>query len=397
MARKNGKTQLVAGLGLCHLLGPEAEGRGEVYAAANDKMQSGKTFAEMTAILDEHPELDARVNVIKFSKRIEVLHGHGKGSIFAALSADASTKQGLSPSFTIYDELGTAPKRDLYDALDTAMGARDNPLMCVISTQAASDHAVLSELVDYGKKVNAGEITDATFHLTLYAADEGDDPWSEDTWRKANPALGDFRSLEDVQRQAAQAERMPAREQSFPNLILNQRVDAHVRFLAKAEWDRNGGKVNMAALNGRECYGGLDLSQSRDLTAFVLVFPDGQGSFDVLPRFFLPENGIRDKAELDRVPYDLWAKQGFLTLIPGATVDPSFVAEAIAEACEAYDVQRIAYDRWRIEDLKRELDRIGAEPPLEPFGQGSGTWPRRWTRWNVWWSRRNCATVATRS
>lgn len=115
MARKNGKTQLVAGLGLCHLLGPEAESRGEVYAAANDKQQSGKTFAEVVAILDEHPELDARCNVVKFSKRIEVLSGQGKGSIFAALSADASTKQGLSPSFTIYDELGTAPKRDLYE------------------------------------------------------------------------------------------------------------------------------------------------------------------------------------------------------------------------------------------------------------------------------------------
>lgn len=370
MARKNGKTQLVAGMALCHLMGPEAESRGEIYAAANDKLQSGKTFAEMVAILDEHPELDARVNVVKFSKRIEVLRGHGKGSIFAALSADASTKQGLSPSFTVYDELGTAPKRDLYDALDTAMGARENPLMCVISTQAASDHAVLSELVDYGKKVNAGEITDPSFHLTLYAADTDDDPWDEETWLKANPALGDFRSLEDVKRQAAQAERMPTREQSFRNLILNQRVDAHVRFLAKAEWDANGAAVDYSSLAGRECYGGLDLSQSRDLTAFVLVFPDDKGGFDVVPRFFLPANGIDDKSDLDRVPYNIWAKQGFITLIPGATVDPSFVAEAIAEACAEYDVQRIAYDRWRIEDLKRELDRMGADTPLEPFGQG---------------------------
>ncbi|MEP4260256.1 MAG: terminase TerL endonuclease subunit [Rhizobiaceae bacterium] len=370
MARKNGKTQLVAGLGLCHLLGPEAENRGEVYAAANDKTQSGKTFAEMVAILDEHRELDARVNVVKFSKRIEVLTGAGRGSIFAALSADASTKQGLSPSFTIYDELGTAPKRDLYEALDTAMGARDNPLLCVISTQAASDHAVMSELIDYGKKVNTGEVSDPSFHLTFYGADMDDDPWSEATWIKANPALGDFRSLDDVKRQAAQAKRMPAAEQGFRNLILNQRVEAHVRFLAKAEWDANGGAVDYDGLAGRECWGGLDLSQSRDLTAFVLVFPDDQGGFDVVPRFFLPENGIRDKSELDRVPYDVWAKQGFLTLIPGSTVDPGYIAEAIAEACAEFEVQRIAYDRWRIADLKRELDRIGAETPLEPFGQG---------------------------
>lgn len=370
MARKNGKTQLVAGLGLCHLLGPEAESRGEVYAAANDKAQAGKTFSEMVAILDEHPELDARVNVIKFSKRIEVLTGQGKGSIFQALSADASTKQGLSPSFTIYDELGTAPKRDLYEALDTAMGARDNPLLCVISTQAANDHAIMSELVDYGLKVISGEEEDPSFHLTFYGAGEDDDPWSEETWRKANPALGDFRSLEDVKRQAAQAKRMPSKEQAFRNLILNQRVDAHVRFLAKAEWDANAGPLDFAELDGRQCWGGLDLSQSRDLTAFVLVFPDGEGGFDVLPRFFLPEQGIREKSEQDRVPYDLWARQGFLTLIPGPVVDPSFVAEAIAEYCDTYDVQLIAYDRWRIEDLKRELGKMGAKPPLEPFGQG---------------------------
>ena len=370
MARKNGKTQLVAGLGLCHLLGPEAESRGEVYAAANDKSQSGKTFMEMVAILDEHPELDARVNVVKFSKRIEVLHGQGKGSIFQALSADASTKQGLSPSFTIYDELGTAPKRDLYEALDTAMGARENPLLCVISTQAASDHAVMSELVDYGHKVNSGEVSDPSFHMTFYGAGEDDNPWDPDTWKRANPALGDFRSLEDVERQAAQAQRIPSKEQAFRNLILNQRVDAHVRFLAKAEWDANAGAVDYEALSGRECWGGLDLSQSRDLTAFVLVFPDDKGGFDVLPRFFLPEQGIREKAELDRVPYDLWARQGFLTLIPGAVVDPSFVAEAIAEASQEFKIQRIAYDRWRMEYLKREFDRLGADLPIEAFGQG---------------------------
>ncbi|WP_299821344.1 terminase TerL endonuclease subunit [uncultured Jannaschia sp.] len=370
MARKNGKTQLVAGLGLCHLLGPEAEGRGEVYAAANDKAQSGKTFSEMVAILDAHVELDARVNVIRHSKRIEVTTGHGKGSIFAALSADASTKQGLSPSFTIYDELGTAPKRDLYDALDTAMGARDNPLLCVISTQAANDTAVMSELVDYGLKIEAGEVEDPSFHLTFYGADEDDDPWSEATWHKANPALGDFRSLGDVRRLASQAKRMPAAEQSFRNLILNQRVEAHVRFIAKAEWTANGGAVDFAALEGRKCWGGLDLSQSRDLTALVFVFPDDAGGFDVLPRFFLPAQGIEDKSDQDRVPYDLWARQGLLTLIPGAVVDPGVIAETIAEACETYDVQRIAYDRWRIEDLKRELGRIGAEPPIEPFGQG---------------------------
>lgn len=369
MPRKNGKTQLVAGLALCHLIGPEAESRGEVYAAANDRFQSGKTFNEIVAILDNHPELDARVNVTKFRKEIEVLTGAGKGSIFAALSADVAGKHGLSPSFIVYDELGQAPKRDLYEALDTAMGARDNPLMCVISTQAADDHAVMSELVDYGLKVNAGEIEDPAFHLTFYGAADGDDPWSYDTWAKANPALGDFRSLKDVERQAAQAQRMPAAEHGFRNLILNQRVSAHVRFIARAEWDANAGQPR-PDLDGRPCYAGLDLSASRDLTAFVLVFPDEAGGFDVLARFYLPEANLHEKSEADRVPYDVWARQGWLTAIPGAVVDPSFVAQDIAEAAAQYDLQGLAYDRWRIEDLKRELNALGAVLPLKEFGQG---------------------------
>lgn len=370
MARKNGKTGLVAGLALCHLAGPEAEPRGEVYAAANDRFQAGKVFNEIVAILSQHPELDERCNIIRFRKEIEVLEGAGKGSIFAALSSDAATKLGLSPSFTVVDELGYAPKRDLYDALDSAMGARENPLLIAISTQAPDDLHVFSTLVDYGLKVQAGEVEDPSFHLTLFSAPEGDDPMSRETWLKANPALGDFRSEGDVARQAAQAERIPSKMQDFRNKILNQRVAAHVRFIAKAEWDACGGAVDHEALKGRTCFGGLDLSAARDLTAWVLVFPMDDGTMHVVPRFFLPENGIADKAEADRVPYDVWARQGLLTLIPGSTIDPGFIAEAMAEDAARFDIQAVAYDRWRIEDLKRELSGIGAELNLVPHGQG---------------------------
>ena len=370
MARKNGKTGLAAGLALCHLLGPEAEPRGECYAAANDRFQAGKMFAEMVAIIGQHPELEARCNIIRFRKEIEVLDGKGAGSIFAALSSDAATKLGLSPSFTVVDELGYAPKRDLYDALDSAMGARDNPLLIAISTQAPDDNHVFSTLIDYGLKVNAGEIVDPSFHLTLFTAPESDDPMARETWLKANPALGDFRSEEDVARQAAQADRIPSKMQDFRNKILNQRVAAHVRFIAKAEWDACNGAVDLSGLKGRKCFGALDLSAARDLTAWVLVFPADDGTFDVLPRFFLPENGIADKSEADRVPYDVWAKQGLITLLPGATIDPGFVAEAMAEDAARFDIQAVAYDRWRIEDLKRELTAIGTEMNLVPHGQG---------------------------
>ena len=370
MARKNGKTQLAAALALCHLLGPESEPRGEVYSCALTRDQAAKLYAEMVAILDAHDELADRCNVIRFKKEIEVLFGIGAGSVYVALSADAGSKLGLSPSFTVYDELGSAPNRALFDAMDTATGARDDPLMMCISTQAATDHAVMSELIDYGLKIDDGDIVDNSFHLTLHTAPDDADPWEPKTWELANPALGDFRSLEDVKRQAAQARLVPSKESAFRNLILNQRVSAISRFIHKREWDACSGDVPLGALEGRECYGGLDLGATRDLTAFVLVFPNEDGSLYVVSRFFMPEANIIERASEDRVPYDIWAKQGFITLIPGSTIDPGFVAEELFQAAQKYDLKTVAYDRWRIEDLKRELALFGAILPLEPFGQG---------------------------
>ena len=370
MARKNGKTQLAAALALCHLLGPEAEPRGEVYSCALTRDQAAKLYAEMVAILNAHPELDDRCNVSRFKKEIEVLTGPGAGSIYVALSADAGSKMGLSPSFTVYDELGSAPNRHLYDAMDTASGARDNPLLMIISTQAAADHAVMSELIDYGLKVDSGEIDDPSFHLTLYTAPTKADPWDPETWLLANPAMGDFRSLQDVERQAAQARLVPSKESAFRNLILNQRVSAVSRFIHKAEWDRCADPVDVSSLDGRICFGGLDLGATRDLTAFVLVFPGDDRFIDVVCRFFMPEANIKGRSDEDRVPYDLWADQGYITLIPGATIDPSFVAACIHEASLIYSIEALAYDRWRIEDLKRELGIFNTPPSLVAHGQG---------------------------
>lgn len=370
LARKNGKTQLAAALALCHLMGPEAEMRGEVYSCALTRDQAGKLYLEMVAILKAHPELDDRCNVVSFKKEIHVLFGVGEGSLYAALSADAGSKLGLSPSFVVYDELGSAPNRHLYDAMDTAMGARDNPLLMCISTQAAADHHVLSELVDYGLKVEAGDVTDPSFHLTLYAAPQDADPWEPATWALANPALDDFRSFEDVERQAAQASLVPSKESAFRNLILNQRVSAVSRFIHKAEWDRCKGSVDAKAMAGRKCFGGLDLGATRDLTALALAFPNDDGTIDVLCDFFMPANNIAERSNEDRVPYDLWARQGHITLIPGSTIDPGFIADVLANHAETYDLEAIAYDRWRIEDLKRELGLIGVSLPLVPHGQG---------------------------
>jgi phage terminase large subunit-like protein len=186
MGRKNGKSQLAAALALCHLCGPEAESRGEVYSCANDRFQSGRIFNEMVALINHHPTLSARTNITSFRKEI---HDLVNGSIYVALTAEAKTKMGLSPSFVIYDELGSADNRALFDAMDSAMGGRENPLMLVISTQAADDFAPMSQLIDYGLQLKGGDIRDPAFHLTLYSAPEDADPWSRKSWRAANPAL----------------------------------------------------------------------------------------------------------------------------------------------------------------------------------------------------------------
>lgn len=367
MARKNGKTGLAAGLALCHLSGPEAEPRGQVYSAANDRAQAAILYNEMAAIIAQVPFLDERVSLRRHAKEMEDFEN---GSVYAALSADVPGKHGLSPSFVVYDELGQAPKRDLLDALDTAMGARAEPLMLVISTQAADDLAPMSELIDYGQRVTAGDIDDPSFHLTHYAAPDDADPWSPETWKLANPALGDFRSLEDVARQAAQAQRIPSKEAAFKNLILNMRVAAETKFLPVSEWKACGADLR-PDLEGKPCWLALDMAATRDLTALVAVFPDDDGGVDAMAQFYLPGDGLADRGERDRVPYTVWRDMGFLTATPGAATDPRFIAATVAQLCSRFNAQALAYDRWRIETFKMALADEGvADLEMIEHGQG---------------------------
>jgi phage terminase large subunit-like protein len=363
MARKNGKSQLAAALALCHLCGPEAESRGEVYSCANDRFQAGRIFNEMVALISHHPVLSARTNITSFRKEI---HDLVNGSVYVALTAEAKTKLGLSPSFVIYDELGSADGRALFDAMDSALGARENPLMLVISTQAADDFAPMSQLIDYGLQLKGGEIHDPAFHLTLYSAPEDADPWSKKAWRAANPALGDFRSLADVERLAKQAQRMPARENAFRNLILNQRVAAEARFMDQAAWRACSGEPNIPV--GARVYAGLDLGATRDLSALVVVWEDGDGVFHVQPYCWLPGD-LKERSEQDHAPYEAWVKLGWIMPI-GPTTDPKAIAHKIAQINGQNHITALAFDRWRINDLKRELDAIGCHVPVEPHGQG---------------------------
>lgn len=365
--RGNGKTGLIAGLCLAHLLGPESEQRGEVYSAAIDKIQAGLIFSEMRAIVEAKPELEERVNIQRFQKIIEVIDGDGKGSVYESLSADVRRAHGLAPSLWVYDEFAQAKTRELLDNLMTAMGKRTESLGIVISTQAADDHHPLSAMID-----DALQGHDPTTYCQLTAAPDDCDPFNEEVWKAANPAWGVFLDEAEFRAQAARAERVPSFRQRFLNLRLNMRVDAEEKFIRATEWDACAEPVDLEKLAGRKCYGGLDLGSTRDLTSLVLVFPAADGSFDVLPFFWCPRDNLLDRETTDKVPYWTWAHNDppLIEPTPGAATDHSFVVHRLGELAQQFDIQTVGFDRWRILDLQRQLAEEGIDVRLEPFGQG---------------------------
>jgi phage terminase large subunit-like protein len=289
------------------------------------------------------------------------------GVRYKALAAEASTTFGFSPVLVIHDELGQVrgPKSALYDALETAMGAHDNPLSIVISTQAPTAGDLLSQLIDYAKLG-----TDQQQKLILFTAAEAgaiDDP---ETWRQANPAIGDFLSLEEVRLAAEKAMRMPSFESAFRNLHLNQRVSAFSQLFSLSIWEANGDEPDMEAFETGPVYGGLDLSGRQDLTALVLVAEAAPGHWQVWPHFWTPADTIQDRAQRDRAPYDVWARDGLITAVPGVTIDYGFVARRIGELRRRCNIRSIRFDRWRIDELRAALSAIGVNVNLEECGQG---------------------------
>lgn len=361
--RKNGKTALSSFLTLLHLCGPEARPNSQLYSAAQSREQAAILFALAAKIVRMSPELSEYVVIRDTAKQ---LFCPDLGTLYRALSAEASTALGLSPAFAVHDELGQVrgPRSELYEAIETAAGAQEAPLSIVISTQAPTDADLLSVLIDDAKTG-----ADPTTKLFMFSADKAMDPFSEDAMKAANPAYGDFLNPEEVKRQADAARRMPSRESSYRNLILNQRVSQQSPFIPQVTWTACGGEPDPGALASGPVYIGLDLSARNDLTALVSIV-QCDGYWHVFPDFFAPKLGIEDRALRDRAPYDLWAREGVLTATPGASVDYTTVAERLCNLCDEYDVAQIAFDRWRIDVLKAELAKMGRELPLVPFGQG---------------------------
>lgn len=360
--RKNAKTSLAAFLLLLHLVGPEARPNSQLYSAAQSRDQAAILFGLAAKIVRMSPSLVSYVGVRDTAKQ---LYCDEIGTLYRALSADASTAYGLSPVFTVHDELGQVkgPRSELYEALETASAAQEQPLSIVISTQAPTDADLLSLLIDDAAK---GE--DPSQKLWLYTAPVDDDPFEEETIRKANPAFDHFMNKVEVLKMAADAKRLPSREASYRNLVLNQRVEARNPFVTRSVWLDNGAMPE--SLAGKAVYGGLDLSSVNDLTALVLVSEEG----DVIPTFWLPGDGIHEKSRNDRVPYDVWAEGGLLCTTPGRAIEYEFIAHQLRAVFDSYDVRAIAFDRYNMRFLRPWLDRAGfTESELErfiEFGQG---------------------------
>jgi phage terminase large subunit-like protein len=362
-----GKTGLSAGLGLCHLLGPEAIERGEVYSAAIDRGQASILFNEMKAIIEAVPEFTARTNVVKHFKKIEVLDGDGKGSVYEALSNDARRGHGLAPSFWVYDELGLVKDRELLSALEKGMSKQPHPLGIIISVQAADDDHPLSEIIDDGL-----EQFDPTTVVRLHAAPDDADPFDEQTWRGCAFALGKFLSIQTYRKEAERARRIPSTLAGFRNFMLNQRVAADERLIGRDDWLACGGEVDVEVLRGRKCWGGLDLSSTTDLTALVLVFEGDP--MPVLPFFWMPKGKVDELGHTDHKTYRAWVEMGLIETTHGRAIDKLAIALKLGEISGLYDLQAIGYDDWRFADLQKLLFDEGLDRlPLRAMRQGFKT------------------------
>lgn len=362
IGRKNGKTALIACLLLAHLVGPVAVQNSQIISGAMSRDQAALVFNLAVKMIQLNSKLSNIISIKPSGKR---LIGLPMNVEYKALAADGKTAQGLSPVLAILDEVGQVQgsQSAFVDAITTAQGAHKNPLLLTISTQAANDADLLSIWID-----DAKNSADPHTVCHVYTADSSLNITDPQAWQQANPALGIFRSVDDIRKLADKANRMPSFENTFRNLNLNQRVSTVSSFVSQDVWKENGKQPSKTAQ--LTVYGGLDLSARTDLTALVLVGQDDDGKVSVYPYFWSPKIGIADRAKRDRVPYDVWARQGFLRTTAGATVDYAQVVQDIADILQDFDISAIAFDRWRIDIFKKELELQGINLPLVPFGQG---------------------------
>lgn len=351
--RKNGKSTKLAGVGIFALIA-DGEAGAEVYAAATKKDQARIVFDEARRMVRGSPQLSAAVNVFKLNMSVDKT-----ASKFEPLSADEKTLDGLNPSTVIIDELHKHKTRAVLDVLDTAQGARRQPLLWIITTAGGDEpDTAYADEHEYAEKVLEGVLDDDGFFAFVAQADDPakwDDPIE---WAKANPNLGISVQLSYIEQQARQAKGSPARLAAFKRLHLDIRTSSTVRPIPAELWNQNTeGAIDLAALRGRECHVGADLSTRIDLTAAVKLFPPIAAGerWKILARLWIPEDMVAEAEKRDRAPYKRWIEEGWIEASPGNVIDQDLVAERIISDAAIYPPLSIAFDPNNANWLDRRL------------------------------------------
>lgn len=365
--KKMGKSELAAAVALLLCCGDNEE-RAEVYGCAADRQQATIVFDVAADMVRMCPALNRRVKILASQKRIIF---QPTNSFYQVLSAEAYSKHGFNIHGVVFDELHTQPNRKLFDVMTKGSGdARTQPLYFLITTAGTDKHSICYETHQKAKDILEGRKIDPTFYPVIYGADEEDDWTDPKVWKKANPSLGVTVGIDKVKAACESAKQNPGEENSFRQLRLNQWVKQAIRWMPMEKWDACSFAVNENDLEGRVCYGGLDLSSTTDITAFVLVFPptDEDDKFCIMPYFWIPEDTLDLRVKRDHVPYDVWQRQGYIHTTEGNVVHYGFIEKFIEELGEKYNIREIAFDRWGAVQMVQNLENMGFT--VVPFGQG---------------------------
>ena len=365
--KKNGKSELAAAVALLMTCG-DGEWGAEVYGCASDRQQASIVFDVAVDMVDQCPALKKRIKPIMSVKRLVY---QPTNSFYQVLSAEAYTKHGLNVHAVIFDELHAQPNRELFDVMTKGSGdARTQPLYFLITTAGTDRNSICFEQHQKAEDILMGRKIDPTFYPVIYGIADDDDWGSEESWYKANPSLGHTIALEKVQNAYQSAKENPAEENIFRQLRLNQWVKQAVRWMPMEKWDKCKVAFGEEMLAGRICYGGLDLSSTTDITAFVLVFPptDEDKHYYVLPYFWLPEETLPLRVRRDHVPYDVWERQGYLKTTEGNVVHYGFIENFIDVLGQKFHIKEIAFDRWGAVQMSQNLEGLGFT--MVQFGQG---------------------------
>lgn len=377
VARKNGKTTLAAGIGL-YMMVMDGEAGAEVYTAATKRDQAKIAHEDAKQMVARSPRLKERIEILR-----DNLNAPGTSSKFEPLSADYNSLDGLNVHCAICDEVHAWSTGFLWGVLDTATGSRRQPLMLGITTAGFDQDSYCLELQDYAQKVLEGVVEDDSFFGIVYTLDEEDvaeqegvdAPWweNEAVWIKANPNLGVSKKLEQMRRKAKQATEIASNWSQFVTKELNVWTQGELKWINLDAWRRCGAvSVLEEALAGRKCYAGLDLSSNTDVTALVYVFPpvDVDEPYQVVSRFFIPGDNIYERVHRDRVPFDVWVRDGYVTATEGNVIDYEFILAQLAEDGERFDIKELAFDRWGATRIQTTLMERYGEEWLVQFGQG---------------------------